>query len=65
MPARLRKLVGLALLLALLAAYVGVMSVLADYVPRHWAAQLAYFVVAGFGWALPAAPLITWMSRGR
>jgi hypothetical protein len=26
-------------------------------------AQAIYYVVAGLGWVLPAAPIISWMSR--
>jgi hypothetical protein len=25
--------------------------------------EIAYYVVAGLGWVLPAMPLISWMSR--
>jgi hypothetical protein len=25
--------------------------------------QAAFYVVAGFGWALPAMPIVSWMSR--
>jgi hypothetical protein len=65
MSARLRKLIGLAGILAFLAAYVVVVSKVADHVPRHWAAQLAFFVVVGVGWGVPIMPLISWMNRGR
>jgi hypothetical protein len=65
MSARLRKLIGLFGVLAFLAAYVAAVAKIADYVPKHWAAQLVFFVVAGLGWGVPILPLISWMNRGR
>jgi hypothetical protein len=65
MSARLRKLIGLVGIVAFLAAYIALVSKLSDQVPRHWLAQLAFFVVAGLGWGLPILPLIGWMNRGR
>jgi hypothetical protein len=26
-------------------------------------ASVAYYVIAGLGWCLPAIPIVTWMSR--
>jgi uncharacterized membrane protein (DUF485 family) len=63
--ARTRKLIGLVAMLAFLALYVVLVSVVAEYVPKHWAAQLAFYVVAGLGWGVPILPLISWMNRGR
>jgi hypothetical protein len=65
MSARVRKLIGLVGILAFLAAYVATVAKIADYVPKQWAAQLAFFVVAGIGWGVPIMPLIGWMNRGR
>ncbi len=65
MSARVRKFIGLIGVLAFLAAYVVAVSKLADHVPKHWAAQLAFFLVAGLGWGVPILPLISWMNRGR
>jgi len=65
MTARVRKLIGLVGLLAFLAAYVTVVSMLADHIPKHWAAQLAFYIVVGLGWGVPILPLISWMNRGR
>ena len=63
MPPRLRKLIGLFAILAFLALYVIAFATLGDYVPKHWAAQLAYFAVAGTLWGVPLFPLIRWMER--
>ena len=65
MTARLRKLIGLFGILAFLAAYVVLVSKASDYVPKQWAAQLVFYVVAGIGWGVPILPLISWMNRGR
>jgi hypothetical protein len=65
MTARVRKLIGSVGVLAFLAAYVVVVSKLADHVPKHWAAQLAFFLVTGLSWGVPIIPLIGWMNRGR
>lgn len=65
MTARLRKLIGLLGIVAFLAAYIALVITVADYVPKHWAAQLAFFLVAGVAWGLPILPLLSWMNRGR
>ena len=65
MTARLRKLIGLFGILAFLAAYVVLVSKASDSVPKQWAAQLVFYVVAGIGWGVPILPLISWMNRGR
>jgi len=65
MSARLRKFIGLFGILGFLAAYVAAVSLIADYVPKHWAAQLVFYVIAGVGWGVPILPLISWMNRGR
>jgi len=65
MSARLRKLIGLFGVLAFLLAYVVLVSKIADYVPKQWAAQLAFYLVAGIGWGAPILPLFRWMNRGR
>jgi hypothetical protein len=65
MSARYRKLIGLLGVLAFLAAYVTAVTLVADHVPKQWAAQLAFYLVAGLGWGVPILPLINWMNRGR
>ena len=65
MNVRLRKLIGLVGILAFLAAYIALISKLSDHVPDHWAAKLAFYVVAGVCWGIPILPLISWMNRER
>jgi hypothetical protein len=65
MSARLRKLVGLAAMMAFLLFYVGAVAQIAGHVPQHGPWQLIFFVLAGVLWGVPILPLISWMSRGR
>lgn len=53
----------MAILMAGMAIYIVAAVVLADYVPDHWAAQLAFFAVAGVAWALPLRGLLRWINR--
>lgn len=65
MTQRARKLAGVFLLIGLLVAYpllaVMVFELWIDGLPA-WPV-LAYFTVAGLGWALPAGLVIRWMAR--
>jgi hypothetical protein len=63
--ARVRKLIGLVGILAFIAAYVVLMSFIGEHIPDHWAAQVAFYAVAGLSWGIPILPLIAWMNRGR
>jgi len=65
LSARVRKLIGLVAILAFLAGYIMAMASLGERVPDHWAAKLAFYVVAGVCWGVPILPLISWMNRGR
>lgn len=65
MSIRQRKLVGTALLLALVVVWALIAMALAQSMltaVNGWIAAI-YYVVAGLGWVLPAMPLIRWMSR--
>jgi len=64
MSPRARKFIGMFGVLGFLAAYVGLVAILADHVPDHWAARLVFFVTAGVAWGVPILPLIRWMNRG-
>lgn len=65
MPIRLRKLIGSLALLVLIAVWIMLSMALAYAVFRFENPILAaaYYVVAGFGWVLPAMPLVSWMLR--
>jgi hypothetical protein len=64
MSARVRKLIGLFAILAFLTAYIVAAVAIGERVPNHWAAQLAFYGVAGCAWGLPLKPLFAWINRG-
>jgi hypothetical protein len=65
MPIRLRKFIGtialfvLVILWALLAMGLAQVPAIRD----NTLLSVAYYVIAGIGWVLPAMPLVWWMSR--
>jgi hypothetical protein len=63
MSPRLRKFIGMVTILVFLLVYITVVASLGDEVPKHWAAQLAYYGVFGTFWGVPLFPLIRWMNR--
>jgi hypothetical protein len=67
MPIRLRKFIGAILLLILVIAWALVAMALSQAPAIHDSTLLsiAYYVVAGIGWVLPAMPIVAWMSKNR
>lgn len=66
MPIRLRKLVGGAILVIGIALYaLAAMRLAVAIVPRHWAAELLYAMVAGVAWVFPCRRLLYWMEGAR
>lgn len=65
MPIRLRKFIGAILLFILVTLWALVAMALAQAPAIHdnTIASIAYYVIAGIGWVLPALPIVTWMSR--
>jgi hypothetical protein len=65
MPIRLRKFIGAVLLLALVIVWaLGAMALAqAPFIFDNMIASIAYYVIAGIGWVLPAMPIVSWMSR--
>ena len=65
MRRRIRKLIGLVLLLAFLAFYaLMVVALAAGVLPHaHWLVQTAFYAIGGLLWVLPAGLLIRWMAR--
>jgi Protein of unknown function (DUF2842) len=67
MPMRLRKLIGafalfiLVIVWALLAMAVAQFPTIRD----NGFLSVAYYVIAGLGWIVPAMPLVSWMSAPR
>ncbi|MCB1491683.1 MAG: DUF2842 domain-containing protein [Rhodobiaceae bacterium] len=65
MPIRLKKLVGLVVILAFMGVYtLVIMSISVGRLMQapHWV-QVLYFLIAGMAWALPVMPIIRWMQR--
>jgi hypothetical protein len=66
MPIRLRKFIGAIALFVLVTVWALLAMGLAQ-VPtirdNTILSVVAYYVVAGIGWVLPALPLVWWMSR--
>jgi predicted membrane channel-forming protein YqfA (hemolysin III family) len=65
MHIRTRKLIGTVALLVLVVVWALLAMGFAQMigVSRNRLLEIAYYVVAGLGWVLPAMPLISWMSR--
>ena len=65
MPLRLRKFLGAIALFALVIAWALVAMALAQIpaIRDHAVLSVLYYVIAGIGWALPAMPIVAWMSR--
>ncbi len=64
MPIRLRKFIGAVALFALVIVWALVAMALAQVpaIRDNTAVSIAYYVIAGLGWVLPAMPLVSWMS---
>jgi Protein of unknown function (DUF2842) len=64
-PIRLRKLFGTFALLALVIVWALLAMGLAQAPAIHDSPVLsvAYYVIAGLGWVLPAMPIVSWMGR--
>lgn len=67
MPIRLRKFFGTVALLILVIVWALVAMALAQSPAIHdsTATSIAYYVIAGIGWVLPAMPIVSWMSPRR
>jgi len=61
---RVKKAIGIPVLLFGVLAYAGAAMALAvNFVPENFFAQLLYYPVAGVAWAFPAKYLVLWMNR--
>jgi hypothetical protein len=65
MPIRLRKFIGAVALFVLVIVWALVAMALAQdpAIRDNTILSVAYYVVAGLGWVLPAMPVVSWMSR--
>jgi hypothetical protein len=64
MPIRLRKFIGAVALIVLVIAWALLAMALAQMpaIRDNAVLSVAYYVIAGLGWVLPAMPLVRWMS---
>jgi hypothetical protein len=67
MPLRLRKFIGAIALFVLVTVWALLAMALAQApaIRENAILSVAYYVIAGLGWCLPAIPIVTWMSRTR
>lgn len=65
MSRRLKKLIGIFLILGWIVFYVGLASGFAVLVlpHAHWAVQLLYYALAGTLWIIPIGLMLPWMNR--
>jgi hypothetical protein len=65
MPIRLRKFIGAVVLITLVVVWSLIAMALAQLpvIKTNKLVEVIYYIAAGFGWVLPAMPLIRWMSR--
>ncbi len=65
MSLRLRKFIGAIALFVLVIVWALVAMALAQtpLIRDHALASVAYYVIAGMGWVVPAMPLVYWMSK--
>jgi hypothetical protein len=64
MPVRLRKFIGTIALFVLVILWALVAMALAQVpaIRDSTVASIAYYVIAGLGWVVPAMPIVSWMS---
>jgi len=65
MPLRLRKFIGMIVLVSFVILYaLTVMAIAGRVLPDNsWAIQLIFMIVGGFLWVIPAGAIIWWMGR--
>ena len=65
MPVRLRNLIGMIVLIALVVIYALIATTVASYqlAESPWWVHLLYFLVTGLLWVLPAMLIIRWMEK--
>ena len=64
LPIRIRKLIGLVLMLALIVFYAMIVMTVAvtTSVPDNGIIEFFYYLVTGVAWVIPAAAIIYWMQ---
>lgn len=62
---RLRSTLAFVAILVFLALYVWLAATLGDWLPDHWAVELAFYLVAGLAWVPVAGSLMKWGAETR
>ena len=64
MPPRLKKFIGMLILVALVVLYAMIASAVAEarLAESHWTTHLMFFAFSGLLWIVPAMFLIKWME---
>ncbi|MBO6719465.1 MAG: DUF2842 domain-containing protein [Rhizobiaceae bacterium] len=67
MPPRLRKLIGMLLLVTLVIVYalVATTVAVARLQDSSWVVHLGFFLLSGLLWVLPAMAIVSWMAGPR
>ena len=62
----MRKIIGSLILLSFIAFWIWAAGTVGTHTANwpFWA-QMAFFVIAGFGWIFPLKPLFGWINRGQ
>lgn len=65
LPIRLRKLIGLCLMLVLIVVYALLIMVLSvrPWMPENGFVEFTFYLVTGLAWTIPAGAIIWWMQR--
>jgi hypothetical protein len=65
MPPRLKRFIGMLILLTLVILYALIATTVATYrlAESPWYIHLAFFAFSGLLWVLPAMAVISWMER--
>ncbi len=65
MPPRLKRFIGMLILLTLVILYALIATTVATYrlAESPWYIHLAFFAFSGLLWVLPAMGVISWMER--
>lgn len=65
MPYRLKKFIGMLILVALVILYAILATTIATYrlADSAWYVHLAFFALSGILWVVPAMFVISWMER--
>jgi hypothetical protein len=60
---RFRSTFAFVAILVFLAVYIWLAATLGDWLPDHWAIDLAFYLVAGIAWVPVAGRVLQWGAR--